>query len=242
MRPKEAHRLACGRSSDGRPERRESLRPRRARASDDLRAGDGRSRLPQGRSPARIVRSGDQRRRADLRRPGPVRQRRGFARVAGGPSRRGSARPCRDALHPGRYRPMRQRSVAIRRGELRRAGPRGEAHHRRDGRAPGARSHIGCGAAPRQSPVRGHRGARHDRRRPGGARRGVAGVDASRGHDLGLLRLCDSVQSRPGVPVLGLGPAVAVGASGARRHCPGDAGRRLYRAPAVCAEGAARPD
>ena len=137
---------------------------------------------------------------------------------------------------------LREHSVAIGRRELRRAGPRGDAYHRRDRRAPGARSQARCGAAPRQSPVRGHRRARHDRRHPGGARRGVAGVDASRSDDLGLLRLCDPVQSRPGVPDLGVGPALAVGASGARLHCAGDAGRRLYRAPAVCAEGAARPD
>ena len=31
------------------------------------------------------------------------------------------------------------------------------------------------------------------------------------------------------------------GASGAGRHFPGDAGRRLYRAPRVCAQGAGRP-
>ena len=108
-------------------------------------------------------------------------------------------------------------------------------------RAPGARSHDGRGAAPRQSSVRDYRSARHPCRHPGGARRCMAGVDASRSDDLGLLRLCDPVQSRPGVPVLGLGPAMAVGASNARLHCAGDAGRGLYRAPAVCAKGPARP-
>ena len=98
------------------------------------------------------------------------------------------------------------------------------------------------GAAPRQSPARPRGGARHDRRDPGRARRSVAGVDASRAHDLGLLCLCDPVQSRRGVPVLGLASALAVGASGARRHLSGDAGRRVCRASHVCAEGSGRPD
>ncbi len=179
--------------------------------------------------PAGFVRYGDQWRRADLRRPGPVR---GASRNS--PAWRAGirvgdqARSCRDALHPGRYRPMRQHSVAIWRGELRRAGPRSEAHPRRDGRAPGARSHGGCGAAPRQSSVRGDRGARHDRRHPGGAWRGMAGVDASRGHDLGLLHLCDSIQSRPGVS--SSGPGFSFGRRRSWRKTPF---RRLCRPPPI---------
>ena len=95
----------------------------------------------------------------------------------------------RDALHPGRYSRLRQPSLAIRRGELRRAGPRGDAHARGAGRPSGARSHDHRGAPPRQSTVRSHRGAGHDCRAPGRARRDMAGMDASRGHDLGLFRL-----------------------------------------------------
>ena len=92
-----------------------------------------------------------------------------------------------------------------------------------------------------ESPAGRRRCARHDRRDPGCARRGLAGVDASRPHDLGFLHLRDPVQPRPGVSVLGLAPALAAGASGAERHFPRDAGRRLYRAPLVRAEGAGRP-
>ena len=104
----------------------------------------------------------------------------------------------------------------------------------------GARSQAHRRAAAHQSPARRRRRARHDRRRSGCARRGLAGVDAPWPHDLGLLHLCDPVQSRPGVSVLGLAPALAPRASGAERHFPGDAGRRLYRAPALRTEGAGR--
>ena len=58
---------------------------------------------------------------------------------------------------------------------------------------------------PDQSPARPRHCARYDCRDPGRARRGLARVDASRPHDLGFLHLCDPVQSRPGVSVLGLG-------------------------------------
>ena len=54
----------------------------------------------------------------------------------------------------------------------------------------------------------------HACRALGRARRGLAGMDAPRGHDLGLFRLCDSVQPRSGVPVLGLASTLAVGAPG----------------------------
>ncbi len=107
-------------------------------------------------------------------------------------------------------------------------------------RTHGARSQAHRRAAAHQSPARRRRRARHDRRRSGGARRGLAGVDAPGPHDLGLLHLRDPVQSRPGVSVLGLAPALASSASGAERHFPGDAGRGLYRAPALRTEGAGR--
>ena len=128
------------------------------------------------------------------------------------------------------------------RRQLRHARTRGDAFHRRGRGSPGARSEARRGAAPRQSPARPHDRAPRDCGNPCCPRRRVAGVDAARSDDLGLLRLCDPVQSRRGVPVLGLGPALAVGASGARRGLSGDAGRRLHGAPPVRAEGAGRPD
>ena len=87
------------------------------------------------------------------------------------------------------------------------------------GRASGARSRLGCGAAPHQSPARARGHSRDARRDPGRAGRCLAGLDASRRHDLGLLRLCDPVQSRPGVPVLRLASAMASGATGSGRRC-----------------------
>ena len=127
------------------------------------------------------------------------------------------------------------------RRHLRHAWTRGDACRRVGGGTLGARSQAHRRAAPHESPARRRRCARHDCRGSGGARRGLAGVDAPRPHDLGLLHLCDPVQSRPGVSVLGLAPALAASASGAERHFPRDAGRRLYGAPPVRAEGAGRP-
>ena len=83
--------------------------------------------------------------------------------------------------------------------------------------------------------------SRDARRDPGRARRGLAGLDASGRHDLGLLRLCDPVQSRPGVPVLRLASAMASGAAGSGRRFARDAGCGLCRAHAVRAQGAGRP-
>ena len=121
------------------------------------------------------------------------------------------------------------------------AGTRGDAYRRPVPRTRTAGSQAHRRAAAHQSPARPRHCARHDCRNLGRARRGLAGVDAPRPHDLGFLHLCDPVQSRPGVSVLGLAPALASSASGAERHFPRDAGRRLYRASPVRAEGAGRP-
>ena len=72
--------------------------------------------------------------------------------------------------------------------------------------------------------------AHPDRRRPGGARRGLARLDPARPHDLGLLRLCPVFQSRPELPVLRRGCSNGRGRSWPRTSCPASCRPRATRA------------
>ena len=162
--------------------------------------------------------------------------------MAGGPASGRSARPSRHALRPGRHRGLRDQSRAVGRLHLRPAGPRGDAAAGANARSPGSPGDAGCAATPGQRRGR-HRasadaGRRHTRR----ARRGIPGVDSPRRNDLGLLRLCDRIQSRAVVPVLRFLAAMADRHADARSHELPFAGRGLHRPPAVRAEGPGRPD
>ena len=161
--------------------------------------------------------------------------------MASGLARRRSARSCRHVVRRDRQRRVRQSPVAMGRRDLRYARARSDACRRLGVRTSRPRSQAHRRAPTNQSAARCRHCARHDRWGPGCAWRGLAGVDAPRRNDLGLLRLRDPIQSRPGVSVLGLAPALASGASGAERHLSRDAGCGLYRAPHVRAESAGRP-
>ena len=82
------------------------------------------------------------------------------------------------SLRARRHHCVRKPAVAMGRRDLRHAWTRGDALRRLGGGTPGARSQAHRRATARQSPARPRRCARHDRRDPGCARRGLAGVDA----------------------------------------------------------------
>ena len=96
----------------------------------------------------------------------------------------------------------RQRTHGARRTSARAAGARGDVRAQGDQRPSGAADHPE-GSAGAGQPIRAlHRPHGSDRRDPGRGRGGLARLDASRGHELGLLPLRDLVQSRASLRLL----------------------------------------
>ena len=158
--------------------------------------------------------------------------------MAGGPPRGRPSRSRRHALRPGRHGNLREQSRPMGRRHLCDARPRGDVAGQSVGPAAGPRGQAHRRAAPAHTRARRRDAARPDRRRARRARRGVPRLDPSGRHDLGLLHLYDSVQSRPVVPVLRLAAAMAASAARSGRRLLRAAGCRLYRALAL---RAARP-
>ena len=133
------------------------------------------------------------------------------------------------------HRRARRRRISV-------AGANGHARSRRDGRRARAASGRSGGATAielsrpdRELPV-------PDRRHPRRARRGLAGVDAAIGDELGILPLRELVQSGPGPRLLRLPRASACALPRASRGDGAGRGDRLRRVPALRAARAEQQD